>query len=195
VIYAIQIARNLCWRLFMIAFPLEPTFRASQRAKRDTPCRRSRLAALAGVLTLGLPSFALAQDITGTWVTDDGEGAIEIQACGGERCGRIAWMKDPKGPDGRPPTDTNNPDPAMRSRRICGLQIIAGLKPQADGSWGDGRVYNPDNGKTYGMKIRRAGADMVKATGYLGFELFGQTQDWRRAPKNLGSCEDAAKRS
>jgi uncharacterized protein (DUF2147 family) len=179
----------------MIAFSFDPSSRVPRKAKRAAPSRRGRLVALAGALTLGLPSFALAQDISGVWVTDDGEGAIEIQPCGGERCGRIAWMKDPKGPDGRPPTDTNNPDPALRSRRICGLQIIAGLKPQADGSWGDGRVYNPDNGKTYGMKIRRAGADMVKATGYLGFELFGQTQDWRRAPKNLGTCEDAAKRS
>jgi uncharacterized protein (DUF2147 family) len=144
---------------------------------------------------MAYPSLASAQDITGVWLTDDGEGAIEIRPCGEQRCGRIAWMKEPKGPDGKPPTDTNNPDPNLRSRRICGLQIINGLKAQADGNWADGRVYNPDDGKTYGMKIRREGADIVKAHGYLGFELFGKTQEWRRAPKNLGTCEEAAKRS
>jgi uncharacterized protein (DUF2147 family) len=103
-------------------------------------------------------------------------------------------MKIPKGPDGKIPTDSNNPNPSLRTRPICGLQIISGLKQQADGTWADGRVYNPDNGQTYGMKIRRETPDLVKATGYLGFELFGQTRDWRRAPKNLGGCEEASRR-
>lgn len=152
------------------------------------------LAALSAPLLFGGTSSAI-EEIAGVWITDEGDGAIEIRPCGDQRCGRITWMKDPKGPDGKPPVDSNNPDANLRSRRICGLQIISGLRPQGDGSWGDGRVYNPDNGKTYGMKIRREGADMVKATGYLGFELFGQSREWRRAPKNLGSCDEGSKRS
>lgn len=139
------------------------------------------------------PSFAApVEDITGVWLTDKDEGAIEIRPCGERRCGRIAWMKDPKGPDGKPPTDRNNPDPSLRSRTICGLQIVTELKPQSDGSWGDGRVYDPETGKTYGMKIKRETADTVKATGYMGFELFGRSMEWRRAPKTLAACDQIA---
>lgn len=181
----------------MIAFPLYGKASLHAARGRGTHLYAGVLAALAGALAI--PGLALAQDakqdISGLWVTEDGDGAIDIRPCGDQRCGRIAWMKEPKGPDGKPPVDVNNPDPNLRARRICGLQIINGLKAQADGTWADGRVYNPDNGKTYGMKMRREGADTLKAHGYLGFELLGQTQEWRRAPKNLGTCEEAAKRS
>lgn len=131
------------------------------------------------------------QDITGTWLTEDGEGAIEILPCGGERCGRIAWMKNPLDEDGRPPMDRNNPDSTLRSRPICGLTIITALKPQEDGSWGQGRVYNPENGKTYDMDIRRAAPDLLKVTGYLAVRFLGQTTEWRRAPKTLARCRPA----
>ena len=182
----------------MIAFPRrrEAPPHAVQRRGAGAPRRRTGgLALLAGGLAVLCSCPALASDITGLWMTDDGEGIIEIRPCGEHRCGRIAWTKDPLGPDGKISLDRNNPDPSLRTRRICGLQIITGLKQQGDGTWADGRVYNPDNGQTYGMKIRRESPDLVKAHGYLGFELFGQTQDWRRVAKNPGGCEDAAKRS
>jgi uncharacterized protein (DUF2147 family) len=182
----------------MIAFPRrrEAPSDAVQRLGHGGFRRRNGLSAvLAGGLAVLCSAPAAAADITGLWMTDDGEGIIEIRPCGEHRCGRIAWTKDPLGPDGKLSLDRNNPDPSLRSRRICGLQIITGLKPQADGTWADGRVYNPDNGQTYGMKIRRESPDLVKAHGYLGFELFGQTQDWRRVAKNPGGCEDTAKRS
>ena len=148
---------------------------------------------MAGIVAFAPPAFAAPpEDITGLWLTDDGEGGIEIRPCGEQRCGRIAWMKDPKGSDGKPPVDSNNPDATLRARPICGLQIISGLKPQADGSWGQGKVYNPDSGKTYDMEIRRLTADSVKVTGYMGIKLLGQSMDWKRAPKNLGSCSEAA---
>ena len=150
---------------------------------------------LIGILALPASGAAApAEDIAGLWLTQEGEGAIEIRPCGEQRCGRIVWMKDPKGPDGQPPLDRSNPDPGLRSRTICGLQIISGLRPQADGTWGGGKVYDPDTGRTYDMEIRRDTADSVKATGYMGFRLLGQTMEWRRAPKNLGRCDEAAKR-
>jgi uncharacterized protein (DUF2147 family) len=157
--------------------------------------RLALITALFGLVAFAHSSPAAgAEEITGTWLTDDGEGAIEIRPCGEQRRGRIAWMKDPLGKDGKPPVDEHNPDPNLRSRRICGLQIIYGLKPQSDGTWGDGRVYNPENGKTYSMEIRRQTADLLKVTGYLGFSLLGQTMEWRRAPKALPGCSTEGKR-
>src|SRR5690349_2932822 len=106
-------------------------------------------ALITGVALIVTGSRAAApQDITGLWFTEDGEGGIEILPCGAERCGRIAWMKKPMDENGRPPMDRNNPDPSLRTRPICGLIIITGLKPQEDGSWGRGRVYNPNDSRT-----------------------------------------------
>lgn len=152
--------------------------------------RAVRAGAILGLLlAFGATVRAAApEDITGLWLTDDGEGAIEIRPCGEQRCGRIAWSKNPNGPDGRVAVDSNNPDPSLRTRPICGIQIISGLKPQSDGSWGEGRVYNPENGKTYDMEIRRQTTDSVKVTGYMGLKILGQTMDWHRAPKTLALC-------
>jgi Uncharacterized protein conserved in bacteria (DUF2147) len=102
------------------------------------------------------------------------------------------WMKYPADANGAVPRDRNNPDASLRSRPICGLTIISGLKPQRDGSWGEGRVYNPDNGSTYDMEIRRQAPDVVKVTGYMGLKLFGQSMDWHRAPDDLADCTKAA---
>lgn len=178
----------------MSAFPLQKT--GSPRPRRRAGGRSfawpvAVLAGLVGILTFAGPGFANPiPDITGLWVTHDGEGAIEIRPCGDQRCGRIAWMKDPKGDDGKPPLDRKNPDPALRSRPICGLQIISGLKPQSDGVWGRGKVYDPDSGSTYDMEIRRDTPETIKATGYAGLQILGQTKEWRHAPKNLGRCDD-----
>lgn len=127
-------------------------------------------------------------DIVGTWFTEDGEGGIEILNCGNERCGRIVWMKNPVDKNGRPLTDRNNPDPALRARAICGLTIITGLKPQEDDSWGRGRVYNPDEGRSYDVEIRRTAPDVLNVTGYLALRFLGRTTEWRRTPKNLSRC-------
>jgi uncharacterized protein (DUF2147 family) len=143
---------------------------------------------IAAVLVLGPAQAAPPEEIAGLWLTDDGEGAIELRPCGEERCGRVLWMKYPTDENGTVPRDDNNPDPGLRARTICGLTIITGLKPQRDGSWGQGKVYNPDNGSTYDMEIRRQAPDVVKVTGYMGLKLFGQSMDWRRAPKDLPDC-------
>jgi uncharacterized protein (DUF2147 family) len=160
-----------------------------------TACELARniaalIAAAAFLITEG--HAAAPPDITGTWFTEDGEGGIEILPCGGERCGRIAWMKNPVDENGRPPTDRNNPDQALRSRPMCGLTIITGLKPQEDGSWGQGRVYNPKDARSYDMEIRRASPDALKVTGYMSLRFLGQTTEWRRAPKNLAGCRPNA---
>ena len=172
-----------------------PLGKASSLSSLLSPRASGLAAALIALGALAHPSpAAAAEDIAGLWLTDDGQAVIDIRPCGDQRCGRIAWMKNPKGDDGKPPIDRNNPDPGLRSRPICGLSIISGLKPQTDGTWGQGRVYDPETGKTYDMEIRRETSETVKATGYIGFNLLGRTMEWRRAPKNLGSCQEAAKR-
>lgn len=149
-------------------------------------------ALVAGLAAAGPGSAAPPEEISGVWLTDDGEGAIEIRPCGADRCGRIFWMKPPKIQDASPLLDRNNPEPGLRSRPVCGLQIISELKAQTDGGWGEGRVYSPQDGKVYDMEIRRRAPDTVEATGYIGFTLLGRTMEWRRAPANLKSCTEAA---
>ncbi|MBF9235271.1 DUF2147 domain-containing protein [Microvirga alba] len=141
------------------------------------------------VVNLSGPSLAAElADIRGVWLVDDGESAVEITACGAARCGRVIWLKDGNDEDGRPLLDRHNPDANLRSHPVCGLQIIGGLKPQLDGSWDQGRIYDPEEGKTYDLEIRSAGPDVLKVTGYLTIKSFGETLTWRRPAQALNRC-------
>src|SRR6059058_2438800 len=95
----------------------------------------ARLTWMASALALATAPAGAAEEIAGLWLSEDGEGAVEIAPCGAERCGRIVWLKSPNTAEGHPVTDANNPDPALRTREVCGLRIVTGLKPQSDGGW------------------------------------------------------------
>jgi uncharacterized protein (DUF2147 family) len=151
----------------------------------------ARLTWTAWALALATAPAAAAEEIAGLWLSDDGEGAVEIAPCGAERCGRIVWLKSPKTAEGRPVIDANNPDPALRTREVCGLSIVTGLKPQSDGGWDQGRIYDPEEGKSYDLAMRREGSDTLKVTGYLGTKMLSETHVWRRAPRTLARCGKA----
>ena len=145
---------------------------------RNTSILRSGLlaltAALAG-LVMPVPAAA-AEPITGRWVTQSKDAVVGIARCGKSLCGRIErfLIKTPQGADQR---DTNNPDAALRQRKLVGLAILSGLS--ADGEVWRGEVYDPKTGRTYRSEVRRKSADILEVSGCLG--PFCQTQVWKKA--------------
>ena len=132
---------------------------------------------VAGGLLL-VTSSILAADIVGLW--DAGESHVEIYSCGDLLCGRIAELDEPLDKEGKPKLDDNNPDPALRSRTILGMDLIAGFSRAGKRKWEDGTIYDPRDGKTYKcvMKLQRDGT--LKVRGYVGVPLLGKTVVWTR---------------
>jgi len=130
---------------------------------------------------------AAPSDITGAWMTDDGQAVIEVNACGDLRCGRIVWLKTPLDAKGRPLHDANNPNPAERQRPICGIQIVDGLTLQRDGSWDAGRIYDPEEGKSYDAMMKASGS-RLEVTGYIGLKMMGETVVWTRQVSQFTPC-------
>jgi uncharacterized protein (DUF2147 family) len=62
-------------------------------------------------------------------------------------------MPKPNDSKGQPLRDLNNPDPALQTRTILGLPLITGFKPNGAGKWNGGKIYNPQDGKTYNSKL------------------------------------------
>jgi uncharacterized protein (DUF2147 family) len=146
---------------------------------------------LIGLVLLSASAAAAAPTPQGVWFTEDGDGAVEIFDCGDLLCGRIVWQKSPLRPDGSPDIDDRNPDPALRRRPICGLQIIGDLKQSDPATWNEGWVYDPDSGKTYHVKLTMESADALRLRGYIGIPLLGESQLWRRTTENLPFCVKA----
>jgi uncharacterized protein (DUF2147 family) len=155
--------------------------------------RLSQFAPLA-LLTVALCApAAAAPDVTGIWITDDGEGAVEILPCGEQRCGRIIWLKDPVDDAGQPVRDSKNPSPTERRRPLCGAPIIAGLKRQSDDSWDEGSIYDPEEGKSYRLMLKLEGQQRLQVTGYIGLKALGETVVWIRGDAHLRHCDAEAR--
>jgi uncharacterized protein (DUF2147 family) len=125
-----------------------------------------------------LPGTAVhaAEPIAGRWVTAERDAVVEIRRCGGSTCGTIArFLVAP--PDGLDQRDINNPEPALRRRKLLGLPILTSLRE--DGELWRGEIYDPKSGRSYRSVIRRTGPNTLEVQGCLG--PFCQTQVWGRA--------------
>lgn len=144
--------------------------------------RLLRLTSLS-ILTFGLlqAGNALA-DPTGLWDTEDKEGRVQISPCGDKLCGDLVWIADALDAEGQPKRDEKNPDESLRERPLEGLRILWDMQPSGDGkTWQDGRVYDPESGKTYQGRITLEGDNVLKLRGFVGTPMFGRTSTWTRA--------------
>ncbi len=128
-----------------------------------------------------------SEDILGVWSTEKKEAKIMIYKCGVKYCGKIVWSQDPnyppdskEGTPGTPIFDSNNPNPKLRKTPIIGLQILYDFMFAGDNLWTDGKLYNPDNGKTYSGKMILVSPNQLNLRGFIGISLIGRTTTWTR---------------
>lgn len=117
--------------------------------------------------------------IIGKWYTTDKGAIVEIYECGSKVCGKITWLKDPNKEDGTPKTDENNPDASKHNNPIIGLNMLKGFEKDGEYQWEDGKIYDPENGKTYDCKMTLEG-NVLKVRGYVGISMFGRTETWSK---------------
>lgn len=115
---------------------------------------------------------ASAAEPAGEWVVEDGTARIAIDNCDNHLWGVISWEKGPPG------VDSENPDPALKSRPTMGMPILLGMEQKKPNSW-EGEIYNSDNGKKYSSTVSLKDPNTLHVQGcVLGF-LCG-SQDWTR---------------
>lgn len=128
---------------------------------------RTVLAALAAGLLCGT---AQAADPSGIWLTETGTSRVRIAPCGSGFCGTIVSAPG-KG------LDAKNPDPALRTRSVVGVQILSA--PQVDGAGFNGTLYNPNDGKTYSGSLKLTSANTLEVAGCV-MSVFCKRQTWTR---------------
>lgn len=160
---------------------------ASRAARRAGSKVAPTVAAMLAILLVGagfLPGEARAQahtNLSGKWATQGFGSIVEFRPCADIRaamCGRILWLWEPNDASGRPRPDARNPDRALRSRPLVGVELVRGLRETAPGVWTGGALYNPDDGRTYTGTVRlRHGVAELRG---CAVGLLCQTQIWRR---------------
>jgi len=120
-----------------------------------------------------------ADDIIGTWLTTGKEPAkIQIYKSGEKFYGKIIWLQFPT-ENGKPKTDSNNPDKSKRNTPVIGLVILTDFKFDGE-EWKDGNIYDPESGNTYSSYLYLKDRKTLKVRGYIGASLFGRTETWTR---------------
>ena len=122
----------------------------------------------------------------GLWLIDQ-RAAVQIYHCAGLMCGRILWLRVSRNALGQLDRDCRNPNPALRTRELCGLTMLWNLRPDGPNRWKDGWFYNPDDGETYRVSAQLKSDDMLVARIYLGTPLFGQTRRLARVPHGVAA--------
>lgn len=122
------------------------------------------------------PTPQTATGLFGTWRTLSGS-IVSTEPCPSGLCFRVLALSA-DAPGNR---DENNPDPNLRSRPICRLEIGSGFSPAGDHAEG-GHIYDPMSGKTYKATIKLINPDTLDIHGYIGFSLLGRTETWHRTP-------------
>jgi uncharacterized protein (DUF2147 family) len=133
-------------------------------------------------LLIASPSLAVASDtVYGLWLTEEQTATVRIADCGpgpmeGTPCGIVETADIP---DGEPTTDVNNSDPNLRDQPIIGLTMLDGFEADDD-RWRKGRIYNPEDGKSYKsvIKVDADDPNILKVKGCIAFLC--QTQEWTR---------------
>ncbi len=140
-----------------------------------TPTSASaRLTLISALLFAPASLAAAAPGLFGDWRTPDGS-VLRTTPCAQALCIKIISVT----PTAPGTLDQKNPDPALRNRSLCNLQIGRDFSIAGDTQATNGHLYDPESGKTYKGNIDLEG-DTLKLRGYLGVSLFGRTEIWHR---------------
>ena len=128
--------------------------------------------------------FSLSQlqptSVEGFWITQDDESGkqkseVLIYKDNGKLYGKIVRLLLPED-QGKICVNCKGKD---EGKPIAGLVIVNNLIWEGE-SWEDGTILDPKSGKLYDCFITLEDNNNLKVRGFLGFSIFGRTQNWIR---------------
>jgi len=134
---------------------------------------------------------AEAADLLGLWLNDTGEVAVELEMCGDQLCGRVAWLSEELDANGQERADAKNQAAELRDRELKGLTVLSDFAPDEGdaGVWNQGMLYDPNLGATFIHCTLRVEDDgRLRIRGFEGHQgsrglvasRFGKTTHWTR---------------
>jgi len=123
--------------------------------------------------------------LLGSWLAPSEKIAIELYRCEEYLCGKIIWVIKPYRNNGEFKRDKHNPDPALRHRGYCGIEVVRGLREKSNRVWRGGTFYDAKKGNSYNLDIALRDYGRLELRGYIGIRLFGKAEVWTRPDPDL----------
>jgi uncharacterized protein (DUF2147 family) len=123
----------------------------------------------------------------GYWVNRGGW-TIEAAPCDEGLCGTVVGIGGRRADSQR--FDEHNPDPNLRTRPLCGIEIFGSFESKGTpGEWEGGWIYNPRDGKTYRSNLKLGDGDTLEVRGFVLTPMFGRTVILVRGEEPDAPCE------
>ena len=110
-------------------------------------------------LSSAKPNAGVADKIIGLYWSPKKDAKIEIYKKGNMYFGKSIWSSTER-------KDLKNPNPSLRERDLLGTELFTNFIYK-DGTYEDGKIYDPESGKTYNCKMSFNGKSL-KVRGYHG---------------------------
>ena len=141
----------------------------------------SSLIALSAGALLSTSVFAVSLNGTQWQTIDDKTGekkaVMQLTESGGKVTGKILKVLDKEKSDA---LCTKCPG-SLKNKPVEGLQILSGFKADGNNQWSDGKLVDPESGKTYSGKLTLSdNGQSLKLRGFVGTPVFGRSQTWQR---------------
>lgn len=142
------------------------------------------LLAIAIAVMLALPALADPVSPAGRWQTVDDNtkkprSFVTVVEVNGQLEGTIDKLIVEPGEDPAPKCDKC--EGSRHNQPVVGMKILWGLTKDGD-KWGNGRILDPENGKTYKCWVRvTEDGKRLEVRGFFGFSAIGRTQYWLKA--------------
>ncbi len=167
----INLSCSVIYVLFTFFTTLNQTFR-----KTDSP--------LVSIISNNGHGFHVNKEdaIIGKWITVERSVAVEVYKQNNNYRAKIIWFKieDTTRPMNTR-TDEKNPNPALRSRKWLGMEVLRGLKYNAsDDEWQDGIIYDAKHGREWDSVAWIDEDGLLKVKGYLVFKFICETLTFKR---------------
>jgi uncharacterized protein (DUF2147 family) len=131
---------------------------------------------LLALIFFALPAPAIpAPTLLGDWQTPT-HSIVRLEPCGDAVCLRLVQLAA----DAPTRVDQNNPDVALRSRKLCGMVLGIGFHADDATHLSGGHLYDPRTGHTYHGAIALNG-NALQLRGYIGIALFDRSESWLRS--------------
>jgi len=121
------------------------------------------------------------EKICGKWRSIDKDVDIQVYMQANEFKAKIIWYSDTEGKPMDYWTDRNNPNPALRSRKILGMEVLRDLKYHpTTNTWEDGMVYDSKHSREWNASAYIDKNGQLRVRGYWHFKFIGRTMTFVR---------------
>jgi uncharacterized protein (DUF2147 family) len=118
-------------------------------------------------LCLALTAFVLstgpglAEEVLGTWTSDEGVMRVKFEPCGDALCGNLVWVK-----------------PGSDTKAKLGERLFYDMRADGQNSWTGKAAYD---GSVYSSKMSIEGTNL-RTSGCILSGVFCKSTIWRRTP-------------